>query len=42
MRVVDGQMGDGHVYYMEHIPSIEENLIYIHLSVLSVSVCVRK
>lgn len=29
MGVEDGQMGDGHVYYMVCIPFIEENLIYI-------------
>lgn len=39
MGMADGQMADGHVYYMECIPFIEENDVYIQL--IS-SLCVYK
>lgn len=39
MEMVDGQMADRHVYYMECIPITEENDIYMQL--IS-SLCVYK
>lgn len=40
--VVDVQMSDGHVYYMDCIPVIVENSINTWLAVLSVCLCYQR
>lgn len=42
MGMVDGQMSDGHVYYMNCIPVIVENSINTWLAVLSVCLCYQR